>query len=116
MEAMEMSELKRCPFCGGKPTKYDDYDVYWNGEDEEVTMVYSISCHSCRCKMEEWEGDAVVLDKRWNKRRADGLDAWIEVEKDKLFDDVRGYWRMQALRDVQRQLNKLLNGLGIDDE
>lgn len=100
-----MSELKRCPFCGGKPeVEYCEWDCC-KGQPRLV---------SCDCGG-EMSGDKSCIE-RWNKRRTDGMNAWIEAEKDKLFDDVRGHWRMQALRDVQRQLNKLLNGLGINDE
>ena len=53
-----MSELKPCPFCGGKARL--DIDLEW----------YYVYCTKCQAQVEgDWRAEAI---KMWNRRVEDG--------------------------------------------
>ena len=65
-----MSELKRCPFCGGEPkiSVYDPYDGYQGN-----CTIYKIQCHKCGVKVESSFRDTCI--NLWNRRLIDHDDA-----------------------------------------
>jgi len=104
-----MSELLPCPFCGYELTEADiqpDEQSWW------------VDCSGCDCRGPDRETMQEAIED-WNERRTDGFFNWIDGELAKLKDDghpeysVRTAHRRAALLDCQKQLRKLLNGMGV---
>jgi len=108
-----MPELLPCPFCGCQPTQTDIEQDSFCGDES-----YWVWCYNCDCRGPERETNEEAIG-AWNNRRTDGFFRWIEGELDKLKDDghpeysVRTAHRRAALLDCQKQLRKLLNGMGV---
>lgn len=107
-----MSELKPCPFCGGRATvktRYIGYGSIGLGEHDE----YRVVCKECRASNAEYRAEAESIA-AWN-RRADVAPV------------VRGEWKMDTDPDdgdcrcsnclvcidaLHRRNHEVLNALG----
>jgi Lar family restriction alleviation protein len=102
------NDLKPCPFCGSKA-------VYF---DESLVGYHHVECHVCPASV---SGETQVhATTAWNTRRVDGFDNWLQSEREKIEQVGKDRFlyeselaRTSTLAQCQRQLHKLLGGLGV---
>ena len=60
-----MSEIKPCPFCGGKQSYVNTPVKHWDG-DRFVPVMYHVTCPNCKADIPgTTEQDAIAA---WNER------------------------------------------------
>ena len=105
-----MSDLKPCPCCGHRAIELwqerTSYDDWW-----------TIRCLNCDLMVEGSDRQAVI--ERWQRRRTDGMIAWLdaEIEKWRHLNGVQllhAVNRRDALIQCKKQLLKLLDGMGVE--
>lgn len=100
-------DLKPCPFCGSNAEQIHMRHLGLDG--------YRIYCSGCYITTETMASrDSVV--KRWNRRRTDGMIAWLDAEIEKREESPWFNIRSQStvLRQCKQQLLKLLDGMGVE--
>lgn len=106
-----MSELLKCPFCGGKAELYDYeatrdiYDSHTLGYvDTEYFTKYGVACSECNCMMAEYKSEESAI-KAWNTRKPTPMQKvlerlWQQVEQERQsyneFEDGEYYSAMTA--------------------
>ena len=102
-----MIDLKPCPCCGHRAEQIHMRHLGIEG--------YRIYCGGCHITTETMANRDSVVD-RWNRRRTDGMIAWLDAEIEKrdesLWFDDRA--KARALRQCKKQLLKLLDGMGVE--
>lgn len=102
------SELKPCPCCGGRAEEIHLRHMGHSG--------HRIFCVECLITTETMHSRDSVVE-RWNRRRTDGMIAWLDAEIEKCKESPWFNIRSQAkaLRQCKRQLQKLLDGMGVGE-
>ena len=100
-----MIDLKPCPCCGHRAELTDertDYGDWW-----------TIECLGCGLMIEGSDRQKVI--DAWQRRRTDGMIAWLDSEAKKCGESRWLNIRLQAkaFRQCKRQLLKLLDGTGV---
>jgi hypothetical protein len=107
-----VSDLKSCPCCGhraelqGERTDYGDW--------------CTIECLGCGLMIDG--GDKQAIIDAWQRRRTDGMIAWLDAEIEKCNYTYYDYAycevnleRVKALQQCKQQLQKLLDGMGVGE-
>lgn len=101
-----MIDLKPCPCCGHRAELNENYHDYG--------IVWSIECLGCGLLIDGADKQTVI--NAWQRRRTDGMIAWLDAEIEKreesLWFDDRA--KARALRQCKKQLLKLLDGMGVE--
>lgn len=75
-----MSELKKCPFCGGEAELKKYYPPF------SRRAIVTVKCTSCRCNSGEWRRSDKAIES-WNTRAYD-VDKVVEQLEQYDFNDV----------------------------
>ena len=103
-----MIDLKPCPCCGHRAIELwqelTDYGDWW-----------TIECLGCGLMIEGSDRQKVI--DAWQRRRTDGMIAWLDAEIEKCeratYVDTVMVGKYNALRQCKNQLLKLLDGMGV---
>ena len=99
-----MINLKQCPCCGHRAELREERTDYG--------IVWTIECWWCGLMIERLKKEAVI--NAWNRRRIDGMIAWLDAEIEFLDGVPHALNRQAAFRDCKKQLLKLLDGMGVE--
>ena len=100
-----MINLKPCPCCGHRAELRDTNFNQW--------LAWSITCFSCGLTIEGGDKEEVI--ETWQRRRTDGMIAWLNAEIEFLDGVQNALNRQAAFKDCKKQLLKLLNGTGVKE-
>lgn len=62
-----MTELKPCPFCGGKAFVYKQYSSIWRLDPTDFTVL----CKNCKAGVRHYFPTEAEAKKAWNRRATD---------------------------------------------
>ena len=101
-----MIDLKPCPCCGHRAELREERTDYGDW--------FTIECLGCGLMIDGGDKQAVI--DAWQRRRTDGMIAWLDAEIQKREESIWFNVRSQAstLRDCKKQLLKLLDGMGVE--
>ena len=106
-----MIDLNPCPCCGHRAELCKESTDYGDW--------YTIECVGCGLMIEGSDRQKVI--DAWQRRRTDGMIAWLDAEiekcersnKDALIQ-VAGVGATVAFKRCKKQLLKLLDGMGVE--
>ena len=99
-----MIDLNPCPCCGHRAELCKESTDYGDW--------YTIECVGCGLMIEGSDRQKVI--DAWQRRRTDGMIAWLDAEIEFLDGVPHALNRQAAFRDCKKQLLKLLDGMGVE--
>ena len=74
-----MSELKPCPFCGGKPYLETNHRAFINAQTAKVAFV---RCRSCNARTQRFELQDFGCTSRSSEANKKAIEAWNRRSED----------------------------------
>ena len=63
-----MTELKRCPFCGGKVVEISIHN-FWSDETKDFNeKTYGVKCYKCGSQSNQFYSSEEEAAEAWNRR------------------------------------------------
>ena len=96
------SDLNPCPCCGHRAEL--DYGPWW-----------TIECVGCGLMIEGSDRQKII--DAWQRRRTDGMIAWLDAEIEKCDESRLSILNVRrfSLQQCKQQLQKLLDGMGVQE-